>query len=74
MHNTIPKYGNASLIAGVLVLLAVAGLCRFLWLYFHAPIFWVVVIAWIVVPLFPFVIRFFSLRLEPSKREVDGIC
>lgn len=74
MHNTIRKREDASLIAGVLVLLAIAGLCRLLWLYFHAPIFWVVIIAWIIVPLFPFVIRLFSLRLEPAKREVDGIC
>lgn len=74
MHKTILRQGNASLIAGVLVVLAIAGLCKLLWLYFHAPIFWIAVAAWIILPLFPFVIRLFTLRMSPPKREVDGIC
>jgi hypothetical protein len=74
MHKTMLKQGNAALIAGVLVVLVVAGLFKLLWMYIHAPIVWVVLVAWLVLPVMPFVIRLFTLRLSPSKREVDGIC
>ncbi|MDP1654448.1 MAG: hypothetical protein Q8L56_17190 [Rhodocyclaceae bacterium] len=74
VHKTILKQGNASLIAGVLVVLAVAGLCRLLWLTFHAPFFWVAVIAWIIVPLFPFVIRLVTLRLSSPNQRTNGLC
>jgi cyanate permease len=74
MHKTILKQGNASLIAGVLVVLAIAGLCKLLWLAFSAPFLWVVVIAWMVVPLFPFVIRFFTIRPSSSNQGMDGLC
>ncbi len=74
VHKTLLKQGNAALIAGVLVLLAIAGLCKLLWLYFNAPIFWVVVIAWIIVPLFPFVIRLITVRLSSANQKMDGIC
>lgn len=74
MHKTMLKQGNAALIAGVLVVLMAAGLFKLLWLYIHAPILWVVLAAWIILPIMPFVIRLFSLRLSPAKREVDGIC
>jgi len=68
------KQGSAAFIAGVLVVLMVAGLFKLLWMYVHAPIFWVVLLAWIILPLTPFVIRLFSLRQMPAKREADGIC
>lgn len=74
MHKTMLKQGNTALIAGLLVVLAAAGLFRLLWLYIHAPIFWVVVAAWLVLPLVPFAIRMFSMYLSPRKREADGIC
>lgn len=74
MHKTMLKQGNAALIAGVLVVLVVAGLFKLLWMYIHAPIVWVVLVAWLVLPMLPFVIRLFTLRMSPPKREVDGIC
>jgi hypothetical protein len=74
MHKTMLKQGNAALIAGVLVVLVVAGLFKLLWMYIHAPIVWIALLAWIVLPLTPFVIRLFTLRMSPPKREMDGIC
>jgi hypothetical protein len=74
MHKTMLKQGNAALIAGVLVVLVVAGLFKLLWMYIHAPIVWIALLAWIVLPLIPFVIRLFTLRMSPPKRGVDGIC
>jgi len=74
VHKTILKQGNASLIAGVLVVLAIAGLCKLLWLTFTAPFLWIVLLAWLVVPIFPFVIRLFTLRLTAPSQKVDGIC
>ncbi len=74
MHKTMLKQGNAALIAGVLVVLVVAGLFKLLWMYIHAPIVWVVLVAWLVLPMLPFVIRLFTLRMSPPKRGVDGIC
>ncbi|MEW6513553.1 MAG: hypothetical protein AB1443_06080 [Pseudomonadota bacterium] len=74
MHKTMLKQGNAALIAGLLVVLMVAGLFKLLWMYIHAPIIWVVLVAWLLLPVLPFVIRLFTLRLSASKREVDGIC
>lgn len=74
MHKTMLKQGNAALIAGVLVMLVVAGLLKLLWMYIHAPIVWIALLAWIVLPLTPFVIRLFTLCMSPPKRGVDGIC
>jgi cyanate permease len=74
MHKTMLKQGNAALIAGLLVVLMVAGLFKLLWMSINAPILWVVLLAWLLLPVLPFVIRLFTLRLSPSKREVDGIC
>jgi hypothetical protein len=74
MHKTILKQGNAALIAGVLVVLVVAGLFKLLWMYIHAPIVWIALLAWIVLPLTPFVIRLFTLRLTSTKQGIDGVC
>jgi cyanate permease len=74
MHKTMLKQGNAALIVGLLVVLMVAGLFKLLWLSINAPIVWVVLLAWLLLPVLPFVIRLIALRLSPPKREVDGIC
>lgn len=74
MHRTMLKQGNAALIAGLLVVLMVAGLFKLLWMFINAPIVWVVLLAWLLLPVLPFVIRLFTLRLSSQKREVDGIC
>jgi hypothetical protein len=74
MHKTILKQGNASLIAGVLVVLAIAAVCKLLWLAFTAPFLWIVVLAWLTVPLIPFVIRLFTVRFSSANQKIDGIC
>lgn len=74
MHKTMLKQGNGTLIAGLLVVLMVAGLFKLLWLSIQAPFAWVVLLAWLVLPLLPFVIRLFTLRPSHSKREMDGVC
>lgn len=74
MHRTMLKQGNAALIAGVLVVLMIAGLFKLLWMAIHAPFAWIVVLAWLVLPVLPFAIRWLTLRLAAQKREVDGIC
>lgn len=75
MLRTIPKTGNARLIAGVLVLLGIGALCKFLWLTFQMSIVWIAVIAWLVVPLAPFVLRLFVLSDGDSDgRHLDGMC
>lgn len=74
MHKTMLKQGNAALIAGLLVVLMVAGLFKLLWMSIHAPIVWIVLLAWLLLPVLPFFIRLITLRLSPPKREVDGIC
>jgi len=33
-----------------------------------------VVLAWFVLPLLPFALRFITLRLPPDDRETDGLC
>ncbi|WP_126445723.1 hypothetical protein [Sulfuricystis multivorans] len=65
---------DAALIAGVLVVLLLAGLFLLLWKVIHAPFFWVAVVAWLVLPLLPFALRLFTLRLAPHDREPDGLC
>lgn len=74
MHKTMLKQGNATLIAGLLIVLMVAGLFKLLWLSIHAPIAWIVLLAWLVLPLLPFAIRWLTLRLSEPKREMDGLC
>ncbi len=74
MHNIMLKQGNAALIAGLLVVLMVASLFRLLWLSINAPIVCVVLLAWLLLPVLPFVIRGLALRPSPRKREADGIC
>lgn len=74
MHKTMLKQGNATLIAGLLIVLMVAGLFKLLWMSIHAPIAWIVLLAWLVLPLLPFAIRWLTLRLSEPKREMDGLC
>lgn len=74
MHKVILRRGNSALIAGVLVVLALAGLCQFLWLACAIPFLWIVVIAWLVVPVFPFAIRLVTLRFANSNQKMNGIC
>lgn len=74
MHRTMLKQGNAALIAGLLVAVVVAGLFKLLWLTIHAPLAWIVVLAWLVLPVLPFAIRWMTLRLSEPKRGMDGLC
>lgn len=74
MHKTMLKQGNAALIAGLLVALMVAGLFKLLWLSINASIVWVALLAWLLLPVLPFVIRGVTLRLSEPKREMDGLC
>lgn len=75
MHKTaMLGQGNTALIAGLLVAIVLVGLFELLWMFIHAPIFWVILIAWIVLPLFPFFIRFLSIRFSSSGRKASGIC
>jgi len=72
IHETVHKQGNVSLITGVLVLVVLAGLCKLLWMYIHAPFVWVLIVAWIVVPAIPFALRLISLHRNDSK-QIDGM-
>lgn len=74
MDKPIEGPRDGRLIAGVLVTLLAAGVFLLLWKAIHAPFLWVVVVAWFVLPLLPFVLRFISLRLSPEDRENDGLC
>lgn len=74
VHKTMLKQGNAALIAGLLVALMAAGLFKLLWLSINAPIVWIVLLAWLLLPVLPFVIRAVTLRLSEPKREMDGLC
>lgn len=74
MHKTLLKQGNSALIAGILVVLIVAGLFKLLWLSINAPFFWIALLAWLVLPLLPFAIRLVTLCLSSQNREVDGVC
>lgn len=72
MHKTTLTRGSAALIAGFLVVLVGAGLFKFLWLAIEAPFFWVALVAWLVLPTLPFLIRW--LMLSSSKGRADWIC
>lgn len=65
---------DAALITGVLVLLVAAGLLLLLWKAIHAPLFWVLLVAWLVLPVLPFALRFISLSRFSVDRESDGLC
>jgi hypothetical protein len=68
------RQGNAALIAGLLVALVAAAFFRLLWLAIHAPFAWIALLAWLVLPVLPFAIRWLTLRLSESKRGIDGLC
>jgi cyanate permease len=74
MYRTMLGQGNTTLIAGLLVVMLLVGVFQLLWMFIHAPIFWVILVAWIALPLFPFAIRFLSLRFSSSDRRADGMC
>jgi hypothetical protein len=74
MHKTMLKQGNAALIAGILVVLVVAGLFKLLWMTIHAPIVWIALLAWIILPVIPFVIRFFTTRQSSTHRRMGRVC
>lgn len=74
MDKTMSGQRDGALIAGVLVVVLLAGLFLLLWKFIHAPLMWVVVVGWLVLPLLPFALRLFSLRLTPTDRETDGLC
>lgn len=75
IHKAMLRQGNnGSLIAGVLVVLLAAGLCRLLWLSFHAPLFWIAILAWLVVPLIPFAMVLFAQRWRSSRNSDKGLC
>lgn len=74
MHKTMIRQGNGALIAGILVVLIIVGSFKLLWMAIHAPFVWVVLVAWLVLPILPFALRLLTLRLEPTKRNMDGLC
>ena len=67
MHKTVLRQGNQSLITGILVFLIAMGLGLFLWLFFEAPFFWIVFMAWLVVPLVPFAISLLNSRQQVTE-------
>lgn len=72
---TFTEPRDAALIAGVLVVVVLAGLLLLLWKVVHAPLMWVLVLAWLLLPLVPFVLRLLTLRFSPADREeTDGLC
>lgn len=75
MSKTITEPRDSALIAGVLVVVVLAGSLLLLWKVVHAPLMWVLVLAWFLLPLVPFALRSITLRLAPPDREeTDGLC
>ncbi|MFN3884539.1 MAG: hypothetical protein ACK4Q4_07265 [Rhodocyclaceae bacterium] len=75
MDKTTTEPRDGALIAGVLVVVIVAGSLLLLWKLVHAPLMWVLVLAWLLLPLVPFALRLITLRLSHSNREEpDGLC
>lgn len=74
MRKTANGWGNAALIVGILVVLVVAGMFRLLWLSIEAPILWIALLSWLVLPLFPFVLRLFLLRGDDKDTRAKDAC
>lgn len=75
MDRMMTEARDAALIAGVLVVLLLAGLLLLLWKVIHAPLLWVLMLGWFLLPVVPFALRLFTLRLSPPDREeTDGLC
>lgn len=70
MNHLNRKQESSTLIAGVLVVVAILALCELAWLAFEASPAVAVAFGWVVAALLPFLIRIATLRLSREEQAI----